>query len=443
MKPIQSLNLNEIIEKTTAKKSSVSGLFIGAVDKNVLSFPTVVCDKEEMDHLRNQQDMIKQNFLSLIDKPDELKAFGFYDLHKLTATEVLTIFEGIGLSSDFSSPQNPGHSIMYNTKIMDLINKNWQHAEDPNAKAVSQLAVACYLMGRLKSHYEYCIETVDAACKLTPVIGRDQYHFYEMMRDLYKLESMCFYTAGMIDAFEGRDLLPDGIVVKTTATEVAFRIMGHSSHLLGRGWTFGREHDILSSIDEFLGSSFMSKVILGMQGLQEYGKAYATEIEKYRQNPNEAKKKKKPGKLGIDIYFNENFGELILPLVEQMCARLQLETQISYRKNIANKESTAVYLAEQAISIVQAFAVLTRATRQIGYHIENFDADLILAEHEVEMLAIKHKTGSYMTRKELMNETMMELGGYYAPSPFLFFKTKKPKQLVGSLANPQNVKQLN
>lgn len=445
MQPIESLNLQEIIEKTHVQKSAVSGLFVGKLDIDVLSFPAVIVEQEEIDHVRKQQSMITRHIITMIYNEDELQEMGFHDLNKLTATEITTVFEGIGLATHplipYESRDNPIHSMKYNNRIIDLINKNWQYAKDSTAKATAQLALSSYLMGRLKTHYKFVIESVDNQRFITPTVGREQFHLYEMIRDIYKLETMCYYFAGMIDSFEGRDLIPDGIVVKTSASAIAFRSMSLSSKLLGYNWSYGREYDLLNIFDEFLRSSFTSKILLGLHGLQEYGSVYAEEIENYRSNPREANKVKKPSPLGFGKFFDPNF-HFQPGYLEDMVARLQLQTQIAYRKRIEDKVSTAIDLAEQAISIVQAICVLCRASRNIQLVVDNFDCDMILAEHEVDLLYVQHKQGDYMSRKELMNEKMMELGGYYSASPFLILPRKEGAKQLPSQEDGQERKQL-
>jgi hypothetical protein len=96
---IQSLDLDQRIEKLPVRPSLITSFAIGQIDKTVFTFPEILVQEEEVSHVQRQKDEVKEKFARLlIERPDSLRDHGFDQLWRLSVTESSSVFEAMGQS---------------------------------------------------------------------------------------------------------------------------------------------------------------------------------------------------------------------------------------------------------------------------------------------------------------------------------------------------------
>lgn len=132
-------------------------------------------------------------------------------------------------------------------------------SESMKSKAIGHLAIAAWTVGRLKNLYQHATSRRDL-----------QWHF---AGNLYSLEALVYYIAGLMDSFEQTDFELEGLALKVNAMEVAKESMWllqqcqNSSQQFG---PFGPLNDTFALADLYLESSDKAQMLLGIEGLSYY-----------------------------------------------------------------------------------------------------------------------------------------------------------------------------
>lgn len=98
IEPIKSLKIKDSIEKISKNGSFVKNLFFGKFDRDFLSYPHILQTRNEFIKLLTQSEMVERYFKLFIQNQNALKDLGFFNLWKLSITEMMTVFEAVGSS---------------------------------------------------------------------------------------------------------------------------------------------------------------------------------------------------------------------------------------------------------------------------------------------------------------------------------------------------------
>lgn len=96
--PLTSLNINPIKVKKTGSFSVE--LFTGNYDHDYLIYPEPLDNRKENEQLKEQVAMVKQLYPKIWDDESQLQRFNFHNMFQLSVTEMMTIFEAIGASTE-------------------------------------------------------------------------------------------------------------------------------------------------------------------------------------------------------------------------------------------------------------------------------------------------------------------------------------------------------
>lgn len=98
LRPLKISNFKESVIKLKKNSSLIKGYLFTKFDFDLLHHSTVINSKVYFSHVINQAKMTAFYFRSIFNDKKTLNELGFFDLWKLTFTEMMTIFEAIGSS---------------------------------------------------------------------------------------------------------------------------------------------------------------------------------------------------------------------------------------------------------------------------------------------------------------------------------------------------------
>lgn len=98
--PITSLNILERNTKVKKTGSFSVDLFTGRYDHDYLIYPEPLYDRIENQKLKDQSTMVKQLYPQIWNDEKKLQQYNFHNMFQLSVTEMMTIFEAIGSSTD-------------------------------------------------------------------------------------------------------------------------------------------------------------------------------------------------------------------------------------------------------------------------------------------------------------------------------------------------------
>lgn len=98
--PITNLKLDETIEKVEKVGSFSVDLFLGKYDHDFLVYPDAVYDRHQLKQIKQQVAMVEQLYPQIWDDSSQLQRYNFHDLFRLSASEMMTIYEALGKSTE-------------------------------------------------------------------------------------------------------------------------------------------------------------------------------------------------------------------------------------------------------------------------------------------------------------------------------------------------------
>jgi len=125
--PIKCLDLTKNIQKVQKKGSFTVDIFTGRYDEEFLIYPDILADREQNKELKHQLEMVKQLYPKIWMDEYELQKHNFFNLHQLSVTEMMTIFEAIGSSArtcadmELASSGDQAFSVPAQTKVSKSI----------------------------------------------------------------------------------------------------------------------------------------------------------------------------------------------------------------------------------------------------------------------------------------------------------------------------------
>lgn len=97
--PLKSLNIASRTQKIEKKGSFSVDIFAGTYDDDFLNYPDPLYDRKQLQKLKEQAEMVKQLWPQIWDDNISLHRYNFFNIHQLSVSEMMTIFEAIGQSS--------------------------------------------------------------------------------------------------------------------------------------------------------------------------------------------------------------------------------------------------------------------------------------------------------------------------------------------------------
>lgn len=158
--PIKSLGLSQKITKVEKKGSFSVDIFKGSYDEEFLVYPDTLENRNENIQLKEQALMVAQMYPQIWDDNKQLQRYNFFNLFQLSVTEMMTIFEAVGLASrkcysSIPTTQNQQYSAPHQTQvaqaIISLVIRNcltyWPIFKSNNPKAKELLPQKDILFG--------------------------------------------------------------------------------------------------------------------------------------------------------------------------------------------------------------------------------------------------------------------------------------------------------
>ena len=155
MQVISSLNIVEKLDKQRLHGSLFKHMFMGELDKNFFSYPSVLEEESEFKKIKTSREDIKRYFANVAvnsgrDKIN--KDLGFNTLWHMSATEIITYFDAIGSSSYKTESGESGFHLMErNTGEMVNIPDNPVLSYDYNLMIIEMIIRNCLVMNTIKS----------------------------------------------------------------------------------------------------------------------------------------------------------------------------------------------------------------------------------------------------------------------------------------------------
>lgn len=94
--PVESLGIKADVLRVQKNGSFIKRLFIAKYDTDFLSYPEILKTRSEFDAIQKQCEMVETYFHNFANDSDSLHKLKFDSLWKMTATEMMTVFESIG-----------------------------------------------------------------------------------------------------------------------------------------------------------------------------------------------------------------------------------------------------------------------------------------------------------------------------------------------------------
>lgn len=122
-KPIKSLDLLKDVIKVEKKGSFSVDIFTGNYDPEFLLYPEAVKNRLDTQYLKNQAKMVEQMWPQIWNDQRQLQKFNFFNLYKLSISEMMTIFEAIGSSTRqcYDNQPCPKESNVYNQSAIQAL----------------------------------------------------------------------------------------------------------------------------------------------------------------------------------------------------------------------------------------------------------------------------------------------------------------------------------
>ncbi|XP_015782012.1 uncharacterized protein LOC107359929 [Tetranychus urticae] len=99
LRPVQDLGIKSEVLRVQKNGSFIKRLFIGKFDSDFLAYPEILKTRKEYDEIQKQCAMIETHWQSFSNDTASLHKLQFDKLWKMTATEMMTVFESIGHAS--------------------------------------------------------------------------------------------------------------------------------------------------------------------------------------------------------------------------------------------------------------------------------------------------------------------------------------------------------
>lgn len=127
--PLTSLDIANRINRLEKKGSFSADIFTGNYDEEFLVYPDALRERKQLKKLKEQAIMVKQLWPQIWDDNLSLHKYNFFNLHQLSISEMMTIFEAIGQSSrkchDTSvprvAPQTPLEVVQQQTVVTKAV----------------------------------------------------------------------------------------------------------------------------------------------------------------------------------------------------------------------------------------------------------------------------------------------------------------------------------
>ena len=270
-------------------------------------------------------------------------------------------------------------------------------------KATAQLVLSSFLLGRMKSAAQSCGRHMDAGNEST--FSWDYMH--QLLVKIYALESAIYYTAGLVDSYEGRDVTAESMLVKVIANESSHEAVDIVQRIVGAGHPVaGPMHDMLEMYDSFMDCPLHCKMITAMHAFRMWG-----------QYKNDHFHKKKLSLFYVRYWFvdwynrredYDNESKLIFELdkilnpvfkkeaklLEHMIVRMEYlidDLIVCFEQDVCKAQMQAARMGELSGNILTVIAVLTRACRAIERGLPAHEREEELAREIVRRTSARSK----------------------------------------------------
>lgn len=298
------------------------------------------------------------------------------------------------------------------------------------SKALGHLAVSAWMVGVLKQFYKYTSERKELQ--------------YSYAINLYALESLVYWAAGLMDSYESTDFELEGLALKSNCIDLAqecFWLLQQCNTSRRKDFgPIGPLNDSIALADLFFESTDRAKMLLGLEGLAYYGSIehdYVHKLSLAPLYPMVAMKhlhrfilrKFKRNTARVRIYFDEaNFkhGELIEELINRNSQATE-HLMMVFAKEVSYNQLHVMRLGHVAALIVKMLANYCRGDMAIRNELEGWDHEIIISNavirttHEKATPLINKMASSRMDSGDAavdkVHSRSVRYGGYWAYSP--------------------------
>ncbi|XP_011698218.1 PREDICTED: acyl-CoA dehydrogenase family member 9, mitochondrial [Wasmannia auropunctata] len=263
----------------------------------------------------------------------------------------------------------------------------------------------------------------------------------KMASSLYGMESMLYYTAGMMDTFENQDCALEKAMAEAYCTSECVAHIYEGLQLIG-AQSYLRDSPYIQTLEDALsytlfdGSSFDSNTYIALLGLQHTGKNLRDHIFKLR-NPFNFPEYIFKWMMGNDYRLSLKLAEHVHPSLatgstqlEKCITRLKTVSVLlleRHSRNVPERQMELRRLGEMATRTFALTTVLSRASRAYCIGMRNHDHDRHLADSfailcidRVQVLADEIAAGEW-NNGDKFNKTVAEVmyskKDYFAEHP--------------------------